>query len=395
MNTKILAAYSNDDENRMKSSSGGVFSEIATYVISNNGYVFGATMKKKEDQFICIHKECTKIDELDELRGSKYTPSELEDSYRRIKKLLEEKKLVLFSGTPCQVAGLLSFLGKKYENLITIDFICHGVPSQILINKIIREIEDNSKKKVKNVNFRDKITGWENYSFTVEFEDGSINSIIGLESDFMKLFLSDMYLRDSCYNCQYKGINRESDITLGDFWGVQDYLQLSTDEIEKGVSVVIIHSENADKIFESIGEKLTLNELNEKIFERSNIYVKKCAIRPLNKKIYEKILFTNNVNKIITKYNKQQKIYKLQSKIYRKLEKITNAKNKKIKFKGLPNKKNCYGCMACEKICPFDAIKIEKDNLNFYYPVIDSSKCKKCKKCELVCPQRNISYYKR
>lgn len=393
MYTKILAAYSNDYENRVKSSSGGVFSEIAKYVISNNGYVFGATMKREEGQFICMHKECTEIEELDELRGSKYAPSELKDSYKRIKTLLDEKKLVLFSGTPCQVAGLLSFLGKQYENLITIDFICHGVPSQILINKIIKEIEDNTQKKVKKVDFRDKVTGWDNYSFTIKFEDGSVNSIIGLKSDFMKLFLSDMYLRESCYNCQYKGIYRESDITLGDFWGVQDYLQLSTEEIEKGVSVVIIHSENANKIFEIMGDKLTTEILNETVFDTSNIYVKKCAIRPLNKKIYEKILFTNKSSEVIEKYNKQKKIYKFQNKVLGKLEKI--VKRKKIEFKGLPNKKHCYGCLACEKICPFDAIKIEKDKLNFSYPLIDLDKCKKCKKCELVCPQRNISYYKR
>ena len=167
METKVYGAYHKDDEIRIRSSSGGVFAGLANYIIDNNGIVFGAKLSKNLGGFECNHVKCNKKEDIETLQGSKYIPSKLQNTYFDVKKYLEKGRKILFCGTPCQVAGLLSFLDKPYENLYTVDFICHGIPTPKLLKKVIEEEKDF--EKIQDVRFRDKTMGWENYSFLLKF----------------------------------------------------------------------------------------------------------------------------------------------------------------------------------------------------------------------------------
>ena len=147
--------WNNDDEIRKKSTSGGIFSAISKYILNNNGVVCGAIYNEK---FEVVHEIIDNIDDLEKIYGSKYVQSDLKDNFRRIKKYLNDGRLVLFSGTPCQVSGLNSFLVKEYENLYTCDIVCHGVPSPKVFEKYKRELEEANNSEILNINFRDKVS---------------------------------------------------------------------------------------------------------------------------------------------------------------------------------------------------------------------------------------------
>ncbi|MFR1757493.1 MAG: Coenzyme F420 hydrogenase/dehydrogenase, beta subunit C-terminal domain, partial [Thomasclavelia spiroformis] len=257
---KAYACYNKDDEIRKESSSGGIFTLLASYIIKRGGVVYGAAFNNK---FEVEHIQVSTIDDLSKLRGSKYVQSKLGNTYSEIKKLLSQEKLVYFSGTPCQVDGLLSFLNKKYDNLICQDIICHGVPSPKLWKYYLRQfkLEDNAK-----IVFRDKSTGWDSYSFTIN--QNNKYSQLASQNDYMKVFLKDLCLRPSCYDCHSKSLHRNSDITLGDFWGIKEIYSEMYDE-NKGTSLVFINSDKGKNIFNKI-----LNEIKFKYvdIDKASLY---------------------------------------------------------------------------------------------------------------------------
>lgn len=260
INTNLAyAAFIKNDELQFQSSSGGVFSALAEYIIDKGGVVFGASF---DDTFLVSHIFVEDKQNLQKLRGSKYVQSRIGNSYKYAKKFLESGRLVYFSGTPCQIAGLYSYLRKSYDNLITQDLICHGVPSPMVWLKYIEYRENLANSKTKKISFRSKISGWNNYSILFEFENGTkYSSKIsnGNSNDpFMKLFLKNYCLRPSCYDCQFKNIHKHADITLADFWGIQSIIPNFNDD--KGVSAVIIHSDKGKKAFESINHKITFKQ---------------------------------------------------------------------------------------------------------------------------------------
>lgn len=244
------AAYSENKLIRSRSSSGGIFSEIASLVLGNGGYICGAGYDQDGTvKHILIKDESN----LDLLRGAKYSQSVLEDSFREIKKILDTGKEVLFSGLPCQVAGLKSFLRKNYSNLICVDFVCHGVPSPMVWEKYVkyRAAEDNWGILPKAINMRNKESGWSHYSYSSEFIYSNTKRYI-CQNDkdlFMNLFVGNYILRECCGNCHFKGYARESDITLADFWGIWD-IDLEMDD-NKGTSLVLVHTEKGEKLFKS------------------------------------------------------------------------------------------------------------------------------------------------
>lgn len=247
-----------NDEIRKRSTSGGVFTGIAQYIIENNGVVCGVIY---DDNLNVVHSIVDNMEALKKINGSKYVQSDMKENFTKIKEHLNNGTLVLFSGTPCQVSGLNSYLGKEYENLYTCDIVCHGVPSPKVYDKYKVELEKKESNKLKNINFRDKVTGWQGYSFSAEFQNDKKFQIKAHENIYMKAFLSDIDLRQSCPTCKFAKLPRYADYTLGDFWGVDNcYPELNKDN--KGTSLVIVHTEK--------GKKLLLN--NE------NIYVKECAI---------------------------------------------------------------------------------------------------------------------
>ena len=247
---KITSSYAvkiKDDEIRNCSSSGGVFTELASYILKNSGEVYGAAYSR---DFEVVHIRVDDAKHLEQLRGAKYAQSELGDTFLDIKDSLIKGNHVLFVGTPCQVAGLKSFLKKDYSNLVCIDFICHGVPSPVIWDAYLKFIERKylSNNKIDFINMRDKSSGWSNYTYSHLFKSSNEKKYISnKESLFMKLFIENSINRDSCSECKFKGYDRVSDITLGDFWGIWDIAPEFDDN--KGVSAVLIHTQKGQQLF--------------------------------------------------------------------------------------------------------------------------------------------------
>lgn len=255
--TKAYACVNIDEYERKKSSSGGIFILLAHEILREKGVIVGAAFNENfEVKHICAQNES----DLSKLCKSKYVQSDINTMYSKTKKLLEENKKVLFTGTPCQIEGLYSFLKKNYDNLYTHDVICHGVPSPRVWEQYKKYIENNTRKKIKNIEFRNKEYGWKKYYLKITFEDDSIYKN-NIEFDpYLKLFLKDIILRDSCYECKFKKINRKSDITLADFWGVENIQPDLFDN--KGISAVIINSEKGQELFDKIIDKIKYKEIN-------------------------------------------------------------------------------------------------------------------------------------
>ena len=248
-NEKLMeayAAYTPNENIRASSSSGGVFSELAGYVIKNGGAVFGAEM---DGVSIAEHRCCESEAELKLIRGSKYTQSNIGDAYKKTKEILSEGRMVLFSATPCQVAGLLSYLKKPYDNLYTIDIVCHGVPSAKAWRSYVRFREKHFSSEITGICFRDKKRGWKNYSLSFSLKNGKCKTIDAATDPYMIGYISNLYLRPSCYECAFKGNNHVSDITLGDYWGVEKLHPDMNDD--KGVSLLIINSSKGNALLEN------------------------------------------------------------------------------------------------------------------------------------------------
>ena len=215
-----FASWSKDVECRKRSSSGGLFTEIAKYVLSRKGYVVGATL---ENNLRVKHIVIDSINDLDRLVGSKYVQSDTTGIYNKVEALLmsKSKPIVLFSGTPCQVDALLHVLKKKYDNLYTCDVVCHGVPSPGLWHKYTDWVSKQNKSNLVDYKFRWKKVSWTFYHSRMTFENGKIIYHDWFRDPWLRLFLSNKGLRDSCYNRRYANMNRVSDVTLADFWGYQ------------------------------------------------------------------------------------------------------------------------------------------------------------------------------
>lgn len=254
-NTKSYACINKDNQIREKSSSGGIFSLLAQEILKENGVVYGAAYTA---DFSVKHVRVDNLSDLDKLYGSKYVQSNIGTIYKNVKCDLEKNKKVLFTGTPCQINGLYGFLNKKYDNLYTQDLICHGVPSPEVWKEYLKRAFGN--KKIKNVEFRNKDVGWHKFSFKVTFEDETNFSETFDKNIYMKLFLKDVILRDSCYSCDFKEINRISDITLADFWGVEKIIPKIDDD--RGISLVILNTDKGQELFNKIKNNVIEKEIN-------------------------------------------------------------------------------------------------------------------------------------
>lgn len=247
---KCYAAFNNDIETQENSSSGGVFSLIAEKILSEGGVVFGAAFT--EDFKAVEHIAIENKEQLPMLMGSKYLQSRIGDAYVKTKQYLDSGRQVLFSGTPCQIGGLYAYLGKDYENLITQDIICHGVPSPKVWGKYIEYREAKVSSKTNKMFFRHKKYGWKMYSVQFGFENGKEYIQTLSNDEYMRGFLANLYLRPSCYNCSFKTKKHLSDITLADFWGIEN---IDTSMYNrKGTSLVIINTDKGQDIFSNISD---------------------------------------------------------------------------------------------------------------------------------------------
>lgn len=257
------ACYNRESEIQKQSSSGGIFYLLAREVIKKGGIVFGVCYNKNWE---AEHAEAETMEGIQLFMGSKYLQSTVGVSYSRVKMFLEQGRYVLFSGTPCQIAGLYSCLGKKYEKLLTVDLICHGVPSNLVWKKYLQKICRG--KAIKNINFRDKSSGWLDYGMKIEFEDGTVYRKDRKTDIFMRGFLSDLTLRPSCYECPFKEEADKADITIGDYWHVGvDMPQMYS---HMGTSLVLVRTENGKKYWESIKEFLESQEVKKEKIYKSN-----------------------------------------------------------------------------------------------------------------------------
>ncbi len=245
----IFAALAINDNLRLKSSSGGIFSLLAENILRNGGVVFGAAMA---EDFHVKHLMIDSVEKLSLLRGSKYVQSEIGDCYREVRKHLKNDYPVLFSGTPCQVDALQRFLGKEYDKLLTVDIVCHGVPSPAVLRKFIESREKANCRKAIYINFRDKEPGWSSFSTSIQFEDGTKE----IDNSFYYFFVRNYCLRDSCSNCLYTSTKRVGDITLGDFWGYQESAPEYIENDDHGISVVFVNTENGAKAIQRINKKM-------------------------------------------------------------------------------------------------------------------------------------------
>lgn len=260
--TKAFACYNKDDKIRMKSSSGGIYYLIAQNIISDGGVVYGACYEGTD---VC-HRRIETLDGISASCGSKYQPSVLGRTFNRVKEDLDDGRKVLFSGTPCQCAGLLAMLG-EHENLYCMDFICHGIPSKAAWREYLSSLKKRGAEII-SVNMRDKISGWSKYSWRLSGIDGKEIIEPAMKNAFMKGFLADIYLRPSCYQCCFKGIERKTDMTLGDYWGVQNIQPEMFDN--KGTSLFFVHSNKGMKLFQKISEQMEYTMADIKRATRAN-----------------------------------------------------------------------------------------------------------------------------
>lgn len=251
----FFAVQNMNEAIRLKSSSGGVFYALAEEVLLIGGIVVGAAYTSN---LIVEHLAIEKIEDLYKLQGSKYLQSELKDIFRQIEMWLKNGRVVLFSGTPCQVAGLYKYLGRRDDRLICIDVACHGVPSRKIWEAYLQYRARKGHSRIMALNLRDKSSGWKNYSVESIHADGKKRITWSYDDPFCRLYKSGLILRPSCYACMYKGVERQADITLADFWGIERIAPDIDDDL--GTSVVIIHSEKGKNLFQKVGKGLKIWE---------------------------------------------------------------------------------------------------------------------------------------
>jgi ferredoxin len=278
-NPLVFACWNRDDEVRLKSASGGVFSALAEQVLDDGGVVFGVAFDENmKVQHIAV--ECK--EELGRLRSSKYVQSDIGHTYIEVKKLLKQNRTVLFSGTPCQVAALHAFLGKDNEKLLTCDIICKGVPSPGLFARYVEQLEKTFGAKLVNFNFRHKLRGWELASRMAYFADGRQYVLKNINDSFMYGFMNCFSLRRSCYWCPYTNTDRKGDITLGDFWGIGELVPF-LHNTHKGISLILMNSQKGRRWLEANSNRICCEErsLEEAMYKQSML--NQPALEPTNR----------------------------------------------------------------------------------------------------------------
>ena len=291
----VYGAKNKDDSVRFTSSSGGMFTLFAEDILNRGGIVVGAALDENHTVKHCI---VNSIDELPKLRGSKYVQSIIGDTYTKVRESLRAGKTVLFSGTPCQIAGLKKFLIKPFNNLITIDVVCHGVPSPRVYRKHLAEIASKAGEPITCVRFRDKSNGWKQGE-TLFFTEHSKVGAPKRQEPYMRLFLNNIIIRPSCSDCAFNNKRSLADITIADYWGIDK--QFPEFDDDKGVTLVIVNTESGKAIFESIKNKAEVITTDFAKGAEFNLAVAKSL--PLHKK--RGFFFTNIDNYSIDELVKQ------------------------------------------------------------------------------------------
>lgn len=252
---QTFAAYNMDEAIRSDSSSGGVFNALMRHAFHQDSVVFGAAFD--ESLNLCHQSAENEYDGI-KFRGSKYLQSQIGKSYRTVKDTLKQDRKVLFSGTPCQVAGLYGFLGGDHQLLLTCDLVCHGVPSPKVFTAYRAVLERRYAASTQRIAFRRKDCGWKRYSVSLSFDNDTEYLRVLTEDPYMYGFLSNTYLRPSCHACRFSRLPRVADISMGDFWGVDKHHPDWNDD--KGLSLILVQTEKGQKAFEACSDELTIHQ---------------------------------------------------------------------------------------------------------------------------------------
>lgn len=272
----VYAAINKNESTLMSSASGGVFGALANIVLGKNGIIFGCAYNERmEPEHVGIKSKS----DIKKLQGSKYVQSDINTTFTEAREYLKKGKWVLFTGTPCQIAALKLYLGKDYDQLITADIICHGVPSKDFFKGYIKYLEEKLKGKVVDFKFRDKTKGWGLTGKVVYQKNDKIyeRSILPIDSYYYYYFLRGEIYRASCYECKYACGNREGDFTMGDYWGIgKVHPEVQT---EKGVSLLLVNSKKGMTLIDELRNYLELTESN---FDQARVYNEQLN-RPMDK----------------------------------------------------------------------------------------------------------------
>lgn len=284
----VYAAQYKQEDALDNSSSGGIFSAVADYVLERAGAVAGCVF---DNSFKAVHVVTENRDIVKKMRGSKYVQSDTQNTYAEIKQRLDRGQFVLFSGTPCQVDGLKRYLGNEYDNLLTVDLICHGVPSPAIFAEYLKDTEQK-KGTITDIKFRNKKrNGWCSQG-SVSYLNGSREQTCTI-SPFNASFYNYYYLQNnisrmSCYSCKYSSVQRVGDITIGDYWNIGDVLPDL--DFKKGISVILVNSERGIKLIDALKDRILLykTELSSAVKGNGNLS-KPCDLPESRKDIYRRI----------------------------------------------------------------------------------------------------------
>lgn len=307
------AAINEDWNIRRESSSGGIFHLLANYVLKQGGAVYGAGF---DEQWEVVHQVAENQAMLANLRVSKYVQSRIEDTYYKVKKTLESGRQALFVGTPCQCVALKCYLNKEYDNLVLVDFICHGVPSP----KVWRQYRTwrTKGKKIDRISFRNKNLSWERYLLLFLFKNNNKYLAEDLNHDlYLKGFLQNLYLRPSCHQCKFCHKHRPTDLTLADFWGVQDVLPEMYDG--KGTSLVFINSAKGKELFESLPAKKMKTEFDRAIQYNPSMVRPSIPSKNRQRFFEEFIAGQQSIDQIIKENTKIPLVQQVKGRLYRVL----------------------------------------------------------------------------
>ncbi len=282
------AAFHKKTEVRLESSSGAAFYEFARVVLSRGGVVWGAAF---DECMNLRHIAIETVNELPKLMKSKYVQSSLEGVFLQTREYLKNGFQVLFSGTPCHIKALKLFLGKKYDNLVTVEVVCHGVPSPGVFHSYCKECG------IKDIDFRRKERGWYDYDVCITTQKNKKKTYRASKDLFMQGFLKNLYLRPSCSRCQAKSFRSGADITLGDFWGIEQIKPEMYDN--KGVSLIGLHTDKAKKIWDEISQQFVFLRVNEEdVLKPDSVMLISCKAHP-DRTDFFKIYTRNGVMKAL------------------------------------------------------------------------------------------------
>ena len=318
---KVYAAYNKNEQVRMQSSSGGIFTLLAEETIKKGGVVFGVKFNK---DWMPEFDYTETIEGIAPLRGSKYVQAIVGNAYKQAENFLKAGREVLFCGTPCQIAGLKLYLRKEYNNLLSVDIICHGVPSPGLWNRYLNEkyqehCGDNPAdarfKKIESINFRHKYPLWNDYSFCIKYKgDIPQHRVRAAKDPYMQAFLLDIVLRPSCYDCPAKGGKSFCDIKICDFWGIEKIMPEC--DVEKGIGGVIIYTEKGLEAV-SLKDIVKKEYLLDDITRQNPSYYNSCVKPSKRDFFFKRFDKCDNVVKLLTDSTVPSNISKLKKTIKR------------------------------------------------------------------------------